>query len=62
MGIVVDCQALSRFSKQYRISPIEEMIQGRQYLIDLIEYIHPKKSYVIMVIMTGDLLIILQRI
>ena len=25
-GDVVDCQALSRFSKQYRISPIEEMI------------------------------------
>lgn len=42
-GDVVDCQALSKFSKQYRISPMEEMIQGRQYLIDLIEYIHPKK-------------------
>ena len=42
-GDVVDCQALSRFPKQYRISPIEEMIQGRKYLIDLIEFIHPKK-------------------
>ena len=42
-GDVVDCQALSRFPKQYRISPIEEMIIGRQYLIDLIEYINPKK-------------------
>lgn len=42
-GDVVDCQALSKFSKQYRISPMEEMIQGRQYLIDLIEYIKPKK-------------------
>ena len=42
-GDVVDCQALSRFSKQYRISPIGEMIQGRQYLIDLIKYINPKK-------------------
>lgn len=42
-GDVVDCQALSRFSKQYRVSPMEEMIQGRQYLIDLIEYIKPKK-------------------
>ena len=42
-GDVVDCQALSKFSKQYRISPIEEMILGRQYLIDLIEYIKPKK-------------------
>lgn len=42
-GDVVDCQALSKFSKQYRISPMEEMIQSRQYLIDLIEYINPKK-------------------
>lgn len=42
-GDVVDCQALSKFLKQYRISPIEEMIQGRQYLIELIEYINPKK-------------------
>lgn len=42
-GDVVDCQALSKFSKQYRISPMEEIIEGRQYLIDLIEYIHPKK-------------------
>ena len=45
-GDVVDCQALSRFSKQYRISPMEEMIQARQYLIDLIEYIKPKKVVV----------------
>lgn len=42
-GDVVDCQALSKFDKQYRISPMEEMILGRQYLIDLIEYLHPKK-------------------
>lgn len=42
-GDVVDCQALSKFSKQYRLSPIEEMILGRQYLIDLIEYIKPKR-------------------
>lgn len=42
-GDVVDCQALSKYSKQYRISPIEEMIQARQYLIDLIEYINPSK-------------------
>lgn len=42
-GDVIDCQALSKFPKQYRISPIEEMIQGRQYLIDLIEFVKPKK-------------------
>lgn len=42
-GDVVDCQALSKFSKQYRISPMEEMIEARQYLIDVVEYIKPKK-------------------
>lgn len=42
-GDVIDCQALSKFPKQYRISPMEEMIQGRQYLIDLIEYLRPSK-------------------
>lgn len=42
-GDIIDCQALSKFPKQYRISPMEELIQGRQYLIDLIEYIQPKR-------------------
>lgn len=42
-GDVVDCQALSKWSKQYRISPMEELILGRQYLIDLLEYLKPKK-------------------
>ena len=42
-GDVVDCQALSKFNKQYRISPMEEMIEGRQYLIDIIEYLNPRK-------------------
>lgn len=42
-GDIVDCQSLSKFSKSFRISPIEEIIQGRQYLIDLINYIKPKK-------------------
>lgn len=42
-GDVVDCQALSRFPKQYRLSPMDEIIKGRQYLIDLIKYINPKK-------------------
>ena len=42
-GDVIDCQSLSKFPKTYRISPMEEIIQGRQYLIDLITYINPKK-------------------
>lgn len=42
-GDISDCQAISRFSKTYRISPIEELIVTRQYIIDLINYIHPKR-------------------
>lgn len=42
-GDVVDCQALSKFPKLYRVSPMEELIEGRKYLIDLINLINPKK-------------------
>lgn len=45
-GDVIDCQSLSKFEKKYRISPMEEIIYGRQYLIDLIEYLKPKKVVV----------------
>lgn len=42
-GDILDCQSISKFPKIYRVSMIEEMIQARQYIIDLIEYIKPKK-------------------
>lgn len=42
-GDIVDMQAISKFPKAYRVSPMEEIIEGRQYLIDLINYINPKK-------------------
>ena len=42
-GDLLDCYAISKFSKLYRDSPIEEMVGARQYLINLIEYIRPKK-------------------
>lgn len=42
-GDIIDCQALSKFPKTYRVSPMEEIIQGRQYLIDLIEFLKPSK-------------------
>lgn len=45
-GDILDCTQLSRFSKSYRTSPIEEMIQGRQYIIDLVEMIKPKQVLV----------------
>ena len=45
-GDLIDCQSISRFNKSYRVSPIEEMITARQYVIDLIELIRPKKVLV----------------
>ncbi len=42
-GDIADCQAISKFPKTYRISPMSELIQTRQYLIDLINYISPNK-------------------
>lgn len=42
-GDILDCQSISKFPKTYRVSMIEEMVQARQYIIDLIEYIKPKK-------------------
>lgn len=45
-GDLLDFQGCSKFSKLYRVSPLEEMVDGRQYLIDLVDYINPKKVYV----------------
>lgn len=42
-GDILDCQSISSFSKQYRVSLVEEMIAARQYIIDLIELIQPKE-------------------
>lgn len=42
-GDVIDMQSISKFPKSYRVSVMEEMIMGRQYIIDLIDYIKPKK-------------------
>lgn len=45
-GDVCDCQAISKFPKAYRISPMEELIETRQYLIDLIDFLKPKQVIV----------------
>ncbi len=42
-GDLVDHQAISKFQKSYRVSPMEELIHGREYFINLIEYICPKR-------------------
>ena len=46
-GDVGDCQAISKFPKMYRVSPMDELIEARQYMIDVIDYIKPKKVIVI---------------
>lgn len=42
-GDIQDCQSISRFPKKYRVNFMEEMIETRQYIIDLIDYLKPKK-------------------
>lgn len=45
-GDICDCQAISKFGKVYRVSPMEEIIKARKYVIDMIEYVQPKKVVV----------------
>ena len=45
-GDLIDFSAISKFSKCYRNSPMDEIIECRQYLIDLIEYLSPKDVYI----------------
>lgn len=45
-GDIGDCQAISSYPKIYRKSPMEEIIETRQFIVDLIEYINPKKVVV----------------
>lgn len=45
-GDILDMQSISKFPKTYRVSVMEEMIMGRQYIIDLVELIKPKKVVV----------------
>ena len=46
-GDITDNQSISKFPKSYRVSPMEEIIESRQYLIDLIDLIKPKKVVVV---------------
>ncbi len=45
-GDVTDMQAISRFPKAYRESPLDEIVTSRQFLIDLIEHINPNEVYI----------------
>jgi len=42
-GDLFDMQSISKFQKAYRINFMEELIGCRQYTIDLIEYLSPKR-------------------
>ena len=41
-GDVMDCQSISSFPRKYRINFVEEMIMARQFIMDLIDIIHPR--------------------
>lgn len=45
-GDICDCQAISKYNKVYRVSPMEEIIKCRKYLMDMIEYLQPKRVVV----------------
>lgn len=42
-GDILDMQGISKFPKNYRVSPMEEMTEARDYIIELIEMLKPKK-------------------
>ena len=46
-GDIIDNYSMSNFTKMYRLSLVEELIQARELLIELIEEIKPKKVTVI---------------
>lgn len=47
-GDTEDCYSCSSFPRRYRIGLDEEMVLTRQYMIDVIELIRPKKVIVLM--------------
>ena len=46
-GDVVDCSGISKFPKSYRQSPMDEIVEARKYLIELLEYLQPAEVYVV---------------
>ena len=46
-GDLEDCQSCSKFSKKYRIDVDKEMVMTREFLIDLIHMLTPKKVVVV---------------
>ena len=46
-GDIEDCQSCSKFSKKYRIDVDKEMVMTRDFLIELINMIKPKKVIIV---------------
>jgi len=46
-GDIEDCQSTSKFSKKYRIDVDKEMVMTRDFLIELINMIQPKKVIIV---------------
>ena len=42
-GDILDCQSISLFPKKYRVNLVDEMIQAREYIINFIGMIRPRK-------------------
>lgn len=42
-GDILDCQSISLFPKKYRVNLVDEMIQAREYIINLVGMIRPRK-------------------
>ena len=47
-GDIEDCQSCSKYPKMYRVDVTQEMIMTRQFIIDLIKLLSPKKVIVVM--------------
>lgn len=45
-GDLINFNGISKFAKVSNVSPLDEIIMARQYLIDLISYVNPKKIYI----------------
>lgn len=46
-GDIQDAQSISKFSKQYRVPFVEEMIAAREFILDLVDMVKPKKVVVV---------------
>jgi predicted phosphodiesterase len=47
-GDIEDCQSCSHFSKKYRVNVDQEMVESRNFIIDLIHMLNPKKVVITM--------------